>query len=140
MVGERGNCCAALAALAQVVSGGRKGAGGNLGERTSSAWSRAGKGRWGRRAGGAGGDNLKDGKEAASHGRSRGAGRFSNIGLILGGVHLSFFRRGEERGRARGGGVVLYPLGAGGARRVSGGMVVRTVGAVRQGGRLAASD
>ena len=125
---------------ARVVRGGRRGAGGHLGKWTSSAWSRVYNGRGSRRADRAWGDNLKGGEQAAGRGGGRGAGGLGHVGLVFRRVHLTVFRWREVCGWGGRGGSVLGSSGASGARGVSGGVIIPTVGAVGRGSGAAVGD
>ena len=131
---------AALAGQTRAISWGRRGAGGRLGERACSAWSRTSNRGRGRGERGAGGDHFEGWEKAAGRGWSRGAGGFSDLTFIFRRVHLTLFGGRVDRDGVRRGAIVLWAFGAGRARRFSGGMVTPAGGTVRGVGGTAVGD
>ena len=99
MEGEEREWDTPLAGQAQVVRWGRRGAGGRLGERNGSAWSRADNRGRSRGAVGVGSYHLKGREEAADRGGGRRARAFRDFGLVLSGGHPPFYRERAFSGR-----------------------------------------
>ena len=115
VVGEEGGRCAPLVGQARIIKRGGRGAGGHLGERAGSTWSRADNSGGNRGTVGVRGNNLEGRKEAADRGGGGGAWGLSDFGFVFCCVHLSFIRGGADWGGAGGRGVALCAFGASGA-------------------------
>ena len=129
-----------LVGQARVIRWGRRGAGGRLGERTGSTWSRANDRRRSGGAVGERGDYLKGREEAADGRGGREARGLRDFGFVLSSVHLSFL--GERAICGRGGerGFGLCQSGTGRTGGVRSRMIVPTIGTLGGTGGAATSD
>ena len=140
MEGEEKECGTPLVGQAQIVRWGGRGAGGHLGQRTGSTWSRADNRGGSRGAIGAGGYHFEGGEEATDRGGGGGAWGLRDFSFVLSGVHLPFLRERLVWGRSGGWGFSLWASGAGWARGVCSGVVITAVGAMGRGGGATADD